>query len=85
MLMAFNRQMLHNSLLRVQQHITTPRIGFKVVASAAVANNNAPVQTVRKSSSFQRNSSSSDSEGDETLKKNPYYSTYAEKLKALKK
>lgn len=86
MLMALNRQILHNSLLKVQQHIATPANTFKVVAScSAVVQNNALTRTVRKSSSFHQHSSSSDSEGDETLKTNPYYSTYADKLLALKK
>lgn len=86
MLMALNRQILHNSLVKVQQHIATPANKFKGVAScSAVVQSNALTRTVRKSCSFHQHSSSSDSEGDETLKTNPYYSTYADKLLALKK
>lgn len=75
--------MLHNSLLKVQQRIATSGNSLKAVTSTAVVNNNV-TQSVRKSSSFQQQSSSSDSE-DDTIKKNPYYNTYAEKLRALKK
>lgn len=82
--MALNRHMLHNSLLKVQQHIATTGNSLKVISSAVVANNTSN-HTFKSSSSFQQQSSSSDSEGDDTLKKNPYYSTYAEKLRALKK
>lgn len=82
--MALNRQMLHNSLLKVQQHIASTGNTFKVVALSAVSNANEPNHVIRKASSFHQHSSSSDSE-DETLKKNPYYSAYAEKLRALKK
>lgn len=85
MLMALNRHMLHNSLLKVQQHIVSSGNTIKAVASAAVTSNNGPVQSNRKSSSFQNQLSSSDSDGDDTLKKNPYYSAYADKLQALKK
>jgi len=85
MLMALNRHMLHNSLLKFQQHIATSSNTLKVVASNVVANNNGLTQTIKRSSSFQQQSSSSDSEGDETLKNNPYYTAYAEKLKDLKK
>lgn len=82
MLMALNRQMLHNSLLKVQQHISlTSGSTLKVVA---VASNNALNHTIKRSNSIQQ-SSSSDSDGDDTLKKNPYYSAYAEKLKSFKK
>lgn len=84
MLMALNRHMLHNSLLKVQQHIATSGNSFKVITSGVVTNN-ASNHILRRSSSSQQMSSSSDSEGDESLKKNPYYSTYAEKLQALKK
>ncbi|XP_025407828.1 ATP synthase mitochondrial F1 complex assembly factor 1 [Sipha flava] len=83
MLMALNRHMLHNSLLKVQQHIATSGTTLKAAASTALINNNV-TQTVRSISS-QQQSSSSDSDGDDTLKKNPYYNTYAEKLRALKK
>lgn len=83
--MALNRQMLHNSLLRVQQHIASTGNTFKVAALNAMGNANEPNHhTIRKGSSFHQHSSSSDSE-DETLKKNPYYTAYAEKLRALKK
>ncbi|KAL5238242.1 hypothetical protein ACI65C_005652 [Semiaphis heraclei] len=85
MLMALNRHMLHSSLLKFQQHIATSSNTFKVVASNVVANNNGLTQTNRRSSSFQQQSSSSDSEGDDTLKTNPYYTAYAEKLQDLKK
>lgn len=84
MLMALNRHMLHNSLLKVQQHIATSGNSFKVITSGVVANN-ASNHILRRSSSSQQQSSSSDSEGDDSIKKNPYYSTYAEKLQALKK
>lgn len=70
--------MLHNSLLKFQQHIATSSNTLKVVASNGLA------QTVKRSSSFQQQSSSSDSE-DDTLKNNPYYTAYAEKLQDLKK
>jgi len=83
--MALNRHMLHNSLLKFQQHIATSSNTLKVVASTVVANNNGLAQTIRKSSSFQKQCSSSDSEGDDTLKNNPFYTAYAEKLQALKK
>jgi len=85
MLMALNRHMLHNSLLKFQKHIATSNNALKVVASNVVANNNGLAQTNRRSSSFQQQSSSSDSEGDDTLKSNPYYTAYAEKLQDLKK
>lgn len=85
MLMALNRHMLHNSLLKFQQHIATSSNTLKVVASNMVVNNNRLTQTIKKSSSFQRQCSSSDSEGDDTLKSNPYYTAYAEKLQDLKK
>ncbi|NP_001280347.1 ATP synthase mitochondrial F1 complex assembly factor 1 [Acyrthosiphon pisum] len=84
MLMALNRHMLHNSLLKFQQHLATSSNTLKVVASN-VANNNGLTQTNRSSSSFRQQSSSSDSEGEETLKNNPYYTAYAEKLGDLKK
>ncbi|CAH1733165.1 unnamed protein product [Aphis gossypii] len=74
----------NNSLLKFQQHIATSSNALKVVASNAVANNNGLAQTVKRSSSFQQQSSSSDSE-DDTLKNNPYYTAYAEKLRDLKK
>lgn len=78
--MALNRHMLHNSLLKVQQHISlTSGSTLKV---AGIASNTALNHTIKRSNSFQQ--SSSDSE-DDTLKKNPYYSAYAEKLKAFKK
>lgn len=78
MLMALHRHMLYNSLLKVQQHIATSR---KTIISSATGN--VLVHTLRRSSSFQQQSSS-DSE-DETLKRNPYYTTYSKKIKALKK
>lgn len=83
-MMALNRHMLHNSLLKVQQHIASSSNALKVVASTMMSNSNVSSHT-RTSSSFQQQSSSSDSDGDDTLKQNPYYTAYAEKLKALKK
>lgn len=85
MLMALNRHILHNSLLKVQQHIVTPGNTLKVVASGAVNKNDAQINSVRRSSSSRKQSSSSDIDGDDTIKKNPYYSAYAEKLRALKR
>ncbi|CAI6359956.1 unnamed protein product [Macrosiphum euphorbiae] len=85
MLMALNRHMLHNSLLKFQQHLATSSNTLKVVASNVVANNNGLTQTNSRSSSFRQQSSSSDSEGEDTLKNNPYYTAYAEKLGDLKK
>lgn len=85
MLMALNRHMLHNSLLKFQQHLATSSNTLKVVASNVVANNNGSTQSNRRSSSFLQQSSSSDSEGEDTLKNNPYYTAYAEKLRDLKK
>ncbi|VVC45723.1 ATP11 [Cinara cedri] len=80
MMMALNRHMLHNSLLKVQQHISlTSSSTLKI---AGVTSNNGLNHTLKRSNSFQQ--SSSDSE-DDTLKKNPYYSSYAEKLKAFKR
>lgn len=74
--------MLHNSLLKIQQHISlTSGSTLKIIG---VANNNKLNHTIKRSNSFHQ-SSSSDSEGDDTLKKNPYYSSYAKKLKAFKK
>lgn len=86
MLMALNRHILHNSLLKVQQHIVPSGNTLKVVASVAVNKNDAQISAVRKSSSSRKQSfSSSDSDGDDTLKNNPYYTAYAEKLRALKR
>lgn len=83
MLMALNRQFLQNSLLKVQKHIATSGNTIKV-AELSVAKSLGSIQA-KKASSFQQHSSSSDSEGDDPLKNNPYYSTYAEKLRLLKK
>lgn len=85
MIMALNRHILHNSLLKVQQHVASSGNTLKVVASTMMSNSNASSHTIRASSSFQQQSSSSDSDGDDTLKQNPYYTAYAEKLRALKK
>jgi len=84
MLMALNRHMLHNSLLKVQRHIATSSNSLKVITS--ITNNNGTSSTVN---SFQQQSSSSlsssDSDGDDALKNNPYYASYAKKLHELKK
>lgn len=83
MLMALNRHLLHDSLLKVQRHIATSGSSLKAINLAAVTNNEKTFSTIRRSSSFQQQSS--DSEGDESLKKNPYYNSYAKKLRELKK
>jgi len=68
MLMALNRHLLHDSLLKVQRHIATSGSSLKAITLAAVTNNDKTSSTSRRSSSFQQQSSS-DSEGDECLKK----------------